>query len=136
MEFRIRGEKHSEKEEKRMTDAITATLLSLQKSVEDDLAKIDALEMKSFNNQSQIKELKQKEQQLLQFSLQEDINVLKRQIINLNNKKYFLLDSISQHKEINSLLKDEIAVVRDEFQMMVYLTPFSPLLISINILII
>lgn len=113
-----------------MTDAITATLLSLQKSVEDDLAKIDALEMKSLNNQSQIKELKQKEQQLLQFSLQEDINVLKRQIIDFNNKKYFLLDSISQHKEINNLLKDEIAVVRDEFQMMV---DYHSILLAINL---
>ena len=87
--------------------------------MEEDVAKINLLELKSLTNQDQIKELRQKELQLLKFSLKQDIAHLKKYITVFNSKKYFLHDSISQHKEINNLLHDEVAVVKDEFQQMV-----------------
>ena len=65
--------------------------------------------------------MKQEEHKVLQFSLNEDIQELKRQITDFNNKKYFLNDIIVQHKEINTILNDEVATVKDEFQLMVAL---------------
>lgn len=72
--------------------------------------------------------MKQEEHKVLQFSLKEDIQELKRQITDFNNKKYFLQDIIAQHKDINTILNDEVAAVKDEFQLMVTLI----LLISIT----
>ncbi len=85
------------------------------------MAKIDLLEKKSLTNQAQIKELNQEEHKVLQFSLKEDIQELKRQITDFNNQKYFLNDIIAQHKEINTNLNNEVAAVKDEFQLMVAL---------------
>ena len=83
------------------------------------MGKIDLLEEKSFTNQVRIRELKQEEQKLLQFSLRDDIEELKTQRACLNNEKYFLNDIFTQFKEINDLLNDEMVVVKDEFHRMV-----------------
>lgn len=87
--------------------------------MEEDVAKIDLLEKQILIDQALIKGLKREEQQLLQFSLRDDTQKLKKNIVDFNNRKYFLTENIESHKEINNLLHDEIALVKDGFQVMV-----------------